>query len=163
MLFGVHGGHGFAALEAASPWFQFALWLRLIAFLSLLCMAHPVHRPIAVRVRHRPITALPWLLASTIVAWVLNARLGGNAVVWHFRVGPVLPTRHGFRTLWGMIGGRWARFASFIHGSGKVLRCLNGQSRADQLHELGHSPPGGLSVCMLLGFLALRVASLGAE
>jgi hypothetical protein len=79
------------------------------------------------------------LPALTIVAWVLNAKLGGNATVWR------------------------SRFASFIRGSGKLLRSLSGQLRADERHALDHSAPGGLPVFVLLGFLALRVAGLEAE
>jgi cytochrome b len=99
----------------------------------------------------------------TIVAGGLNAKLGGNAMVWHSRFGHLVPTLHGLRRCWGMIGGRWPRFARFIHGSGKARRCLSGQSRADERHALDHSAPGGVPVFVLLGFLALRVASLEAE
>jgi cytochrome b len=126
-------------------------------------MAHSVLRLIAVSVWDKPTRALPWLLALTIVVRVLNAKVGGNAMVWHSRFGHVVPTRYGLRRSWGMIGGRWSPFASFIHGSGKALRCLSGQSRADEPRVVDHSAPGGLSVFVLLGFLAVRVASLEAE
>ena len=45
--------------------------------------------------------------------------------------------------------------------AGTVLRYLRGQSRADEHHDVGHNPLGSFSVFALLGFLALRVASLG--
>ena len=40
-----------------------------------------------------------------------------------------------------------------------MLRYLRGRSRADEHHEVGHSPLGSLSVFALLGFLAFQVAT----
>jgi cytochrome b len=34
-----------------------------------------------------------------------------------------------FRLLWGVVGGRWSRFASFIYAPATVLRYLRGQAR----------------------------------
>lgn len=112
-----------------------------------------------VRVWDLPTRAFHWLLALTIIGSVVSAKIGGNAMVWHIRFGCVVLALLAFRLLWGLIGGRWSRFASFIYAPGTVLRYLRGESRADEHHEVGHSPLGSLSVFALLGFLALQVAT----
>lgn len=99
------------------------------------------------------------MLALTLVGSVLSAKIGGNAMVWHFRFGYLVLALLVFRLLWGLIGGRWSRFASFVYAPRTVLRYLRGQSRDDEHHEVGHSPLGSLSVFALLGFLALQVAT----
>ena len=113
----------------------------------------------SVRVWDLPTRAFHWVLALTVIASVVSAKIGGAAIVWHFRFGYVVLALLAFRLLWGLIGGRWSRFASFIYSPGAVLRYLRGQSRADEHHEVGHSPLGSLSVFALLGVLALQVAT----
>jgi cytochrome b len=113
----------------------------------------------AVRVWDLPTRTFHWLLALTIVASVASAKIGGNAMPWHFRFGYVVLALIAFRVLWGLVGGRWSRFSSFIYAPGTVLRYLRGQSRADEHHDVGHNPLGSFSVFALLGFLALQVAS----
>ncbi|HMO44839.1 MAG TPA: cytochrome b/b6 domain-containing protein [Rubrivivax sp.] len=122
-------------------------------------MSHTPSSLTAVRVWDLPTRAFHWVLALTIVGSVVSAQIGGGAMVWHFRFGYLVFTLLAFRALWGLIGGRWSRFASFIYAPGTVLRYLRGESRADEHHEVGHSPLGSLSVFALLGFLALQVAT----
>jgi cytochrome b len=113
----------------------------------------------AVRVWDLPTRAFHWVLALTLVASVVSAKIGGNAMPWHFRFGYVVLALIAFRVLWGLVGGRWSRFASFIYAPGTVLRYLRGQSRADEHHDVGHNPLGSFSVFALLGFLGLQVAT----
>lgn len=112
-----------------------------------------------VRVWDLPTRLFHWVLALTVVGSVVSAKIGGNAMVWHFRLGYLVLALLAFRLLWGLVGGRWSRFASFVYAPGTLLRYLRGQSRADEHHEVGHSPLGSLSVFALLGFLALQVAT----
>jgi cytochrome b len=112
-----------------------------------------------VRVWDLPTRLFHWLLALTIVGSVVSAKIGGNAMVWHFRFGYLVLGLLVFRLLWGLVGGRWSRFASFVYGPGTVLRYVRGWSRPGEHHEVGHSPLGSLSVFALLGVLALQVAT----
>ena len=112
-----------------------------------------------VRVWDLPTRAFHWLLALTMIGSVASAKIGGNAMVWHFRFGYLVLALLAFRLLWGLAGGRWSRFASFIYAPGTVLRYLRGASRADEHHDVGHTPLGSLSVFALLGFLVLQVAT----
>jgi cytochrome b len=112
-----------------------------------------------VRVWDLPTRVFHWVLALTIVGSVVSAKIGGNAMIWHFRFGYLVFTLIAFRVLWGLVGGRWSRFSSFIYAPGTVLRYLRGRSRGDEHHDVGHNPLGSFSVFALLGFLALQVAS----
>jgi cytochrome b len=112
-----------------------------------------------VRVWDLPTRLFHWVLAACVVFSVVSAKIGGNAMEWHFRSGYVIFTLLAFRLLWGLIGGHWSRFARFVYSPPALLRYLRGQSRADELHDVGHSPLGAFSVFALLGILALQVGT----
>jgi len=116
-------------------------------------------RMIAVRVWDLPTRAFHWILALTIVGSVVSAKIGGNAMVWHFRFGYVVFALIAFRVLWGLVGGRWSRFSSFIYAPATLMRYLRGQGREDEHLEVGHNPLGSFSVFALLGLLVLQVAT----
>jgi cytochrome b len=113
-----------------------------------------------VRVWDLPTRVFHWGLMACIVGSVLTAKLGGNAMVWHFRLGYVALSLLLFRLLWGVLGGRWSRFGSFVHAPGTVWRYLRGRTAPREHLEVGHSPLGGLSVLALL-LILLGQASTG--
>ena len=113
----------------------------------------------ATRVWDLPTRLFHWTLAIAVVALVITAKIGGNALVWHMRLGLLVLGLLVFRLLWGFVGGRWSRFASFIYSPGTVLRYLRGQGRADEHLDVGHSPLGSFSVFAVLGFLAVQVGT----
>lgn len=119
-------------------------------------MSHPV------RVWDLPTRLFHWSLAATTVALVVTAKLGGNAMQWHLRLGYVMLTLLLFRLVWGLIGGHWSRFANFVPTPARLARHLTGKEYEDpqqvaDAQRLGHSPLGALSV---LGMLAALVAQL---
>jgi cytochrome b len=111
------------------------------------------------RVWDLPTRLFHWVLALCVIASIVSAKIGGNAMAWHFRLGYVVFTLLAFRLLWGLIGGHWSRFASFLYSPAAVLRYLRGGSRPDEHHDVGHSPLGAFSVFGLLGLLALQVGT----
>ena len=111
------------------------------------------------RVWDLPTRCFHWLLASAVVGSVVSAQFGGNAMVWHQRFGLLILSLLLFRLLWGVVGGRWSRFASFVYAPRTLLRYLRGQTRAEEQLDVGHSPLGSLSVFGLLGMLAVQVAT----
>ena len=117
----------------------------------------PVSAGHTIRVWDLPTRLFHWLLALTVVAMVITAKIGGNAMNWHLLLGQVVLALLIFRLLWGLCGGRWSRFASFIYGPGRVLRYLRGQGAASD--SAGHSPLGALSVWAMLAMLIAQVAS----
>lgn len=112
-----------------------------------------------VRVWDLPTRIFHWLLASCVIASVVSAQVGGNAMVWHFRLGYAILTLLAFRVLWGLMGGHWSRFARFVYSPATLLRYLRGQGRADEFLDVGHTPTGALSVFALLGVLIVQVAT----
>jgi cytochrome b len=112
-----------------------------------------------VRVWDLPTRLFHWTLALAVAASVVSAKIGGNAMAWHFRLGYLVFALLAFRLLWGLVGGRWSRFASFIYAPDTLLRYLRGQVRPGEHLEVGHNPLGAFSVFGLLGVLALQVGT----
>ena len=111
------------------------------------------------RVWDLPTRLFHWLLAGCVIASVISAKIGGNAMVWHFQLGYVVLALLVFRLLWGVVGGRWSRFTSFIYSPLTLLRYLRGQARADEHLDVGHSPTGALSVFALLAILGAQIGT----
>jgi cytochrome b len=112
-----------------------------------------------VRVWDLPTRAFHWLLAAAVIGLIITGKIGGNAITWHFRLGYVVMGLLCFRVVWGLIGGRWSRFASFIYAPGTVLRYLRGQERPGEHLDVGHNPLGAGSVFALLFFLSVQVGT----
>ncbi len=112
-----------------------------------------------VRVWDLPTRLFHWVLAICVVCSVVSGQIGGNAMAWHFRSGYVVFTLLAFRLLWGLIGGRWSRFASFAYAPSTIVRYLRGKHRAGEHLDVGHNPLGAFSVFALLALLALQVAT----
>ena len=115
--------------------------------------------PVLVRVWDLPTRLFHWVLAACVVASVVSAKIGGNAMPWHFRFGYVVFALLTFRLIWGVVGGRWSRFRSFVHAPTTTLRYLRGRSHPDELLDVGHNPLGALTVFGLLAILALQVGT----
>lgn len=113
----------------------------------------------AVRVWDLPTRLFHWTLALTLVGSVVSAKIGGEAMVWHFRFGFTVFTLIAFRLLWGVVGGRWSRFVSFVPTPAKILRYLRGAPRAGERLDVGHNPLGALSALAMLAWLAVQVGT----
>lgn len=110
-----------------------------------------------VRVWDLPTRLFHWLLLACLIGLVSTAQIGGNAMEWHFRLGYAVLCLLLFRLVWGVVGGQWSRFASFVYSPATVVRYLRGQGQPE--HAVGHNPLGAISVFLLLGVLLLQVAS----
>ncbi len=113
----------------------------------------------AVRVWDLPTRLFHWALVLCVTGSVVTAKLGGNATVWHLRLGYAALALLAFRLLWGMVGGRWSRFSSFVYGPAAFLRYLRGRTLAGDYFEVGHNPLGALSVLAMLTWLLVQVGS----
>jgi cytochrome b len=112
-------------------------------------------RPI--RIWDLPTRLFHWLLAGCFFGLVVTGSMGGNAMVWHFRLGYAVFTLLLFRLVWGFVGGRWSRFSAFVYAPRTIVAYLGGQGRPE--HTAGHNPLGALSVFAMLAFLAAQVGS----
>lgn len=116
-------------------------------------------RSTTVRVWDLPTRLFHWALAACVFGSIGSAWTGGNAMPWHFRLGYAVFALLAFRLAWGLVGGRWSRFGSFVYAPSTLLRYLRGASRADEHHDVGHSPTGALAVLALLAVLAAQVGT----
>jgi cytochrome b len=112
----------------------------------------PGHR---VRVWDLPTRLFHWSLAACIVALVVTGYAGGAMMYWHARFGYAVLALLLFRIVWGFVGGRWSRFASFLYSPRRVIRYLRGQEEGG----LGHNPLGALSVYAMLAGLIVQVGT----
>lgn len=112
-----------------------------------------------VRVWDLPTRLFHWLLAAAVAGLLITGHVGGNALVWHMRLGLTVGALLAFRVLWGLVGGRWSRFASFVRGPVTVLRYLRGQVDPAEHLQVGHNPLGAGSVLAMLALLALQVGT----
>lgn len=112
-----------------------------------------------VRVWDLPTRLFHWALAVGVVAQIITAKIGGNAMIWHFRIGYCVFALIGFRLIWGFIGGHWSRFASFLYAPATVLRYLRGDHRPGDHFHVGHNPLGSGSVFAMLALLAVQIAT----
>ena len=110
-----------------------------------------------VRIWDLPTRLFHWLLVICIIAMVVTAKVGGNAMNWHLILGQVVLALLIFRVLWGLVGGYWSRFTRLLTSPAALARYLRGQASA---HDLaGHNPLGALSVIAMLMVLIAQVAS----
>ena len=79
----------------------------------------------------------------------------------HVTLGYTMAGLVAFRILWGLVGTRHARFASFVRGPAAVARYLRSLLRGQPEHHTGHNPAGALAIVALLG-LALAVDGVAA-
>ena len=110
-----------------------------------------------IRVWDLPTRVFHWALALCIVGLIITGNIGGNAMVWHFRIGLTVLALLLFRLVWGVVGGRWSRFAAFIYSPRSIINYLKGNGKAE--HSVGHTPTGAGSVFALLAILLAQVGS----
>ena len=113
--------------------------------------------PQRIRVWDLPTRLFHWALVACIVASVITGYRGGATMDWHARVGYAVLTLLLFRIVWGFVGGRWSRFASFLYSPRALVRYVQGNRHPDQL--VGHTPTGAAAVFAMLAFLLAQVAT----
>lgn len=99
-----------------------------------------------------PVRLCHWGMALAIPAMWWTAENGEMG--WHMRVGLALLFIMTLRIVWGFLGTRTARFASFVKGPSAILAYLRG---TDGGSGIGHTPLGALSVLALLGTVTAQV------
>lgn len=116
-----------------------------------------LNHPHRVRIWDLPTRLFHWALLFCVVGLIITGKIGGQAMIWHFRFGYCVMTLLLFRIIWGLIGGKWSRFASFIYAPSTVIAYLKGQGKPE--HSAGHNPLGAGSVFAMLAILTLQVLS----
>jgi cytochrome b len=110
---------------------------------------------------------LVWDLPTRVFHWLLAASFFGaylasddDWLVLHVVLGYTVLGLIGFRLLWGFVGTRYARFASFAFGPRRLLGYLRSLAARRPERHLGHNPAGSWAIWALLA-LGLASAASG--
>lgn len=120
--------------------------------------AHAVREP-RILVWDAPVRVFHWLM----VACFAGAWLTAESERWrqlHATLGYTMAGLVAFRLVWGLVGTRHARFASFVRAPRAVRRYLYSLASAKPEHHTGHNPAGALAIVGMLG-LAIAVTFTG--
>lgn len=107
------------------------------------------------RIWDLPTRIFHWALAAAVLAMIATGLAG--SMDWHFRVGYAVLALLLFRLVWGFVGGRWSRFASFLATPASIAAYLKGRQPPELF--VGHSPIGALSVFAMLAVFVAQVAT----
>jgi cytochrome b len=110
-----------------------------------------------VRVWDLPTRVFHWLLAVGVIALFVTGKIGGDAMVWHSRLGYAVASLLVARIAWGFVGGHWSRFAMFNCSARAIIDHV--RRRADSQRLIGHSPLASLSIYAMLTFLIAQAAT----
>lgn len=86
------------------------------------------------------------LVAAVAIAW-LSAE---ESQPLHEVAGYIVAGLVAFRLIWGLVGGRYARFSRFIKGPRDTLAYLGDMVRGSERRYLGHNPAGAAMIVALL-------------
>lgn len=124
-----------------------------------LAEARPADSPAPrVLVWDAPVRVFHWLA----VLCFFGAWITAESERWrllHVTLGYTLAGLVVFRLVWGLLGTRHARFASFVRGPKAVARYLASLVRGRPEHHTGHNPAGALAIVGLLALAALVTLS----
>lgn len=105
-----------------------------------------------------PVRVFHWLMVASFAGAWLTAESERLRLV-HVSLGYTMAGLVVFRLIWGLIGTRHARFASFVRGPAAVKRYLSSiLSRHPESH-VGHNPAGALAIVALLALTLVLTAS----
>jgi cytochrome b len=111
-----------------------------------------------IRVWDWPVRVFHWSLAACVFIAFFTGE-SERFSLWHQTLGYVAGGLLAFRLVWGFVGTRHARFASFIKGPQAILAYLFSLRQTTPEHHVGHNPAGGVAVLLLMGLTALTAFS----
>lgn len=106
-----------------------------------------------------PVRVFHWLMVLSFAGAYLTAESERWRLA-HVTLGYTMAGLVAFRIVWGLVGTRHARFASFVRGPAAVAAYLGGLIRGRPAPHAGHNPAGALAIVALL-LLAGAVAATG--
>lgn len=102
-----------------------------------------------VRIWDLPTRLFHWLFAAAcVIAW-----LSGDEPRYtdlHLFSGYLAVGLVGFRLVWGVAGGRYARFSRFVRGPAAVFAHLRQLFAPERSHQPGHNPAGAVAIVVML-------------
>ena len=106
-----------------------------------------------------PVRVFHWLMVLSF----FGAYLTAESERWrlaHVTLGYTMAGLVAFRLVWGLVGTRHARFASFVRGPAAAVRYLRTLLRGKPEPGAGHNPAGALAIVALLA-MTLAVTATG--
>jgi cytochrome b len=131
-------------------------------------LASPADAPAAESAHTPPLrTVLVWDAPVRVFHWLMvlgfaGAYLTAESERWrlvHVTLGYTMAGLVAFRVLWGFVGTRHARFASFVRGPAAVARYLRRLAGGRAEPVAGHNPAGSLAIVALLGMTVVVTAA----
>jgi cytochrome b len=102
-----------------------------------------------------PVRLFHWALVLAVLGSWLTHKL--DAFTWHVWFGYSVLVLTASRIVWGFVGPRHARFASFVRSPAVVARHARSLVKADNAdHYPGHNPMGAVMVLTFLALLLLQ-------
>ena len=105
-----------------------------------------------------PTRVFHWLLAASFLGAFLTAESERYRDI-HVVLGYTVLGLVAFRFVWGLVGTRYARFASFPIAPRRVLGYLRSLLTRAPQHHVGHNPAGSLAIYAILALALLAGAS----
>lgn len=116
----------------------------------------PADRPVLVW--DLPVRVFHWAMVMCFAgAWITSESERWQLL--HVTLGYTMGGLVAFRLLWGLVGTKHARFASFVRGPTAVKRYVFSLLGGRPEHHAGHNPAGAWAIVGLLVLAALIVAT----
>lgn len=112
-----------------------------------------------VRVWDLPTRLFHWLLVLCVTVSVVTGSIGGLYMRYHEWSGVTILVLVLFRIVWGVVGGRHARFAAFVAGPKAVVGYARDLFGGAHRRYLGHNPLGGWSILAMLAALGVQAGT----
>ena len=114
----------------------------------------------AILVWDLPTRLFHWLLVLLIATSWTTGELGGDTWLrYHFWSGYAILTLVLFRIAWGLCGGTYARFSSFVRGLPSALHHLRELARPGPTSDVGHNAIGGWMIVVMLIALLVQTGT----
>lgn len=102
------------------------------------------------------VRSLHWGLVAAVA---IALATGDEMSLLHRWAGYVVLALVGLRSLWGLIGPRYARFTQFIHPPAAVMLHVREAIAGTARRHLGHNPAGGAMAAALMTTLLVLVST----
>ncbi|MGB8327728.1 MAG: cytochrome b/b6 domain-containing protein [Steroidobacteraceae bacterium] len=100
-----------------------------------------------------PVRLMHWTTVLAVAGAWATEKVPGDWYRYHVWCGYTVLVLSSTRLVWGWIGTRHARFASFVRGPAQIIRYARSLTGGRPLSFTGHNPLGALMVLLLLALL----------